>query len=176
MAHSYSHLFDLPITMFRFFTVYGPWGRPDMAPNKFAKAIFEGESIDVYNAGEMWRDFTFIDDLVEAMRRLISKQPTRGECTNDNFIDDDNQSPVAAFRVVNIGNSKPIKLTKFIQALENATGRTAEKNLLPMQPGEVVSTWADNALLHALTGFVPETDISFGVANFIAWYREYYQI
>lgn len=176
MAHSYSHLFDLPITMFRFFTVYGPWGRPDMAPNKFAKAIFEGESIDVYNAGEMWRDFTFIDDLVEAMRRLINKQPSLGECENDNFIDDYNQSPVAPFRVVNIGNSKPIKLTKFIQAFENATGRTAEKNLLPMQPGEVVSTWADNSLLHALTGFVPETDISFGVANFIAWYREYYEI
>lgn len=175
MAHSYSHLFDLPITMFRFFTVYGPWGRPDMAPNKFAKAIFEGGPIDVYNEGEMWRDFTYIDDLVEAMYRLISKKPTRDGSGNDNFIDGDNQSPVAPFRIVNIGNSSPVKLTEFIQAFESATGRIVEKNLLPMQPGDVVSTWADNSLLHTLTGFVPDTDISYGVANFITWYRDYYQ-
>ena len=139
MAHSYSHLFDLPITMFRFFTVYGPWGRPDMAPNKFAKAIFEGGPIDVYNEGEMWRDFTYIDDLVEAMYRLISKKPTRDGSGNDNFINGDNQSPVAPFRIVNIGNSSPVKLTEFIQAFESATGRIVEKNLLPMQPGDVVS-------------------------------------
>ena len=175
LAHSYSHLFDLPITMFRFFTVYGPWGRPDMAPNKFAKAIFEGGPIDVYNEGEMWRDFTYIDDLVEAMYRLISKKPTRDGSGNDNFIDGDNQSPVAPFRIVNIGNSSPVKLTEFIQAFESATGRIVEKNLLPMQPGDVVSTWADNSLLHTLTGFVPDTDISYGVANFITWYRDYYQ-
>ena len=176
IAHSYSHLFNLPTTMFRFFTVYGPWGRPDMAPNKFAKAIFEGLPIDVYNEGEMWRDFTYIDDLIEGMYLLISKVPSSLDDPVNVGILDDSISPVAPFRVVNIGNANTVKLVDFIAAFEDAIGKPAQKNLLPIQPGDVVSTWADNSLLKYLTGFAPKTDISIGVANFIKWYRDYYRV
>ena len=176
MAHSYSHLFELPITMFRFFTVYGPWGRPDMAPIKFAKAILNGEPISVYNRGEMWRDFTYIDDLVEAIFRLISATPSVNEDSVEIESSNDSTSPVAPFRVVNIGNSNAVKLTDFISAFEKALGLKAKKNLLPMQPGDVVSTWADTDLLKSLTGFTPNTDIDEGVKNFIEWYRDYYDV
>lgn len=171
MAHSYAHLFDLPVTMFRFFTVYGPWGRPDMAPIKFARAIFAGEPIDVYNQGNMRRDFTYIDDLVEAIRRLMDAVPER---PNGEVAEGDSLSPVAPFRVVNIGNSQPVELLDFIAAMETAAGVPVHRNMMPMQPGDVPATWADATLLKQLTGFQPDTDVATGVARFIDWYRAYY--
>ena len=176
MAHSYSHLFELPITMFRFFTVYGPWGRPDMAPIKFAKAIFNGEPINVYNRGEMWRDFTYIDDLVEAIFRLVFTIPSVKDDNLESVSLNDSTSLVAPFRIVNIGNSTTVKLTDFIGAFEKAIGTKAKKTLLPMQPGDVAATWADTSLLESLTGFRPNTSIDEGVKTFIAWYRDYYDV
>ncbi|MCB5410725.1 NAD-dependent epimerase/dehydratase family protein [Pseudogemmobacter faecipullorum] len=173
MAHSYAHLYDLPVTMFRFFTVYGPWGRPDMAPYKFTRAILQGQPIDVYNHGDMKRDFTCITDLAEAIRRLIDAVPRRpgpsGPPAGDSL------SPVAPWRVVNIGNAAPVQLSDFIAAIEAATGKKAIRNLMPMQPGDVPATWADTRLLQQLTGFQPATDIRTGVQAFVAWYRDYYQ-
>ena len=174
MAHSYAHLFDLPVTMFRFFTVYGPWGRPDMALFKFTKAMLSGDPIDVYNHGEMMRDFTYIDDLVEAMRRLIDTPPLRPETPAD-IAEGDSLSPVAPWRVVNIGNSRPVQLGAMIAALEDALGMEARRNLMPMQPGDVPATGADAELLKALTGYVPSTDIADGVRNFVEWYRDFYE-
>ncbi|MDB4132555.1 NAD-dependent epimerase/dehydratase family protein [Amylibacter sp.] len=176
MAHSYSHLFNLPITMFRFFTVYGPWGRPDMALFKFTKAILDGDPIDVYNHGEMSRDFTYIDDLVQGIRLLIDAVPENLggiEAYSKTF---DSKSCVAPFRAVNIGNSKPQKLTNFIKAIEQSIGIRAVKNFMPMQAGDVPSTWADTMLLEQLTGYRPQTDLTNGVKNFITWYREYYNV
>jgi UDP-glucuronate 4-epimerase len=170
MAHSYAHLYDLPITMFRFFTVYGPWGRPDMALFKFTKAILNGDAIDVYNHGDMKRDFTYIDDLVHAIRLLIDAAPHRLETVPEG----DSLSPVAPFRVVNIGNSEPVQLLAFIEAIEAATGLSAQKNMMPMQAGDVPATWADARLLTSLTGYAPKTQVPEGVANFVAWYRAYY--
>ena len=170
MAHSYAHLYDLPITMFRFFTVYGPWGRPDMALFKFTKAILNGDAIDVYNHGDMKRDFTYIDDLVQAIRLLIDAAPRRLETVPEG----DSLSPVAPFRVVNIGNSEPVQLLAFIEAIEAATGLSAQKNMMPMQAGDVPATWADASLLTSLTGYAPKTQVPEGVANFVAWYRAYY--
>jgi len=170
MAHSYAHLYDLPITMFRFFTVYGPWGRPDMALFKFTKAILNGDAIDVYNHGDMKRDFTYIDDLVRAIRLLIDAAPHRLETVPEG----DSLSPVAPFRVVNIGNSEPVQLLAFIEAIEAATGLSAQKNMMPMQAGDVPATWADARLLTSLTGYAPKTQVPEGVANFVAWYRAYY--
>ena len=175
MAHSYAHLFDLPVTMFRFFTVYGPWGRPDMALFKFTRAMLAGEAIDVYNHGEMMRDFTYVEDLVEAIRRLIDAAPIRPESAED-IAEGDSLSPVAPWRVVNIGNSKPVQLGDMIAAIEDALGIKAKRNLMPMQPGDVPATWADAELLRTLTGYVPETDIREGVRRFVAWYRDYYQV
>lgn len=175
MAHSYAHLFDLPVTMFRFFTVYGPWGRPDMALFKFTRAMLAGEAIDVYNHGEMMRDFTYVEDLVEAIRRLIDAVPVRPESAED-IAKGDSLSPVAPWRVVNIGNSKPVQLGDMIAAIEDALGIKAKRNLMPMQPGDVPATWADAELLRTLTGYVPETDIREGVRRFVAWYRDYYQV
>lgn len=175
MAHSYAHLFDLPVTMFRFFTVYGPWGRPDMALFKFTRAMLAGEAIDVYNHGEMMRDFTYVEDLVEAIRRLIDAAPVRPENAED-IAEGDSLSPVAPWRVVNIGNSKPVQLGDMIAAIEDALGIEAKRNLMPMQPGDVPATWADAELLRELTGYVPETDIREGVRRFVAWYRDYYQV
>ena len=175
MAHSYAHLFDLPVTMFRFFTVYGPWGRPDMALFKFTRAMLAGEAIDVYNHGEMMRDFTYVEDLVEAIRRLIDAAPIRPESAED-IAEGDSLSPVAPWRVVNIGNSKPVQLGDMIAAIEDALGMEAKRNLMPMQPGDVPATWADAELLRTLTGYVPETDIREGVRRFVAWYRDYYQV
>jgi len=175
MAHSYAHLFDLPVTMFRFFTVYGPWGRPDMALFKFTRAMLAGEAIDVYNHGEMMRDFTYVEDLVEAIRRLIDAAPIRPESAED-IAEGDSLSPVAPWRVVNIGNSKTVQLGDMIAAIEDALGMEAKRNLMPMQPGDVPATWADAELLRTLTGYVPETDIREGVRRFVAWYRDYYQV
>ncbi|MBO6758652.1 MAG: GDP-mannose 4,6-dehydratase [Roseibium sp.] len=174
MAHSYAHLFGLPVTMFRFFTVYGPWGRPDMALFKFTRAILEDRPIDVYNHGNMQRDFTYVEDLVEAIRLLIDAVPQRPV---DGVVEDgDSLSPVAPWRIVNIGNSEPVRLTEFIEAIEEATGRTAKQNLMDIQPGDVPATWADASLLQSLTGYRPRTGIRDGVEQFVAWYRDYYQV
>ncbi|WP_420005677.1 NAD-dependent epimerase/dehydratase family protein [Arenibacterium sp. LLYu02] len=172
MAHSYAHLFDLPITMFRFFTVYGPWGRPDMALFKFTKAILEGKPIDVYNYGDMKRDFTYVEDLVHAIRLLIDAVPVRP--ADGRVEEGDSLSPVAPFRVVNIGNNDAVQLTDFIAAIEVATGRKAERNLMPMQAGDVPATWANTDLLQKLTGYAPTTSVTEGVAQFVRWYRQYY--
>jgi UDP-glucuronate 4-epimerase len=174
MAHSYAHLYDLPTTMFRFFTVYGPWGRPDMALFKFTRAILQDEAIDVYNHGDMQRDFTYIDDLVEGIVALMQAVPVRPE--KGLVPPGDSLSPVAPFRVVNIGNANPVQLTEFIAAIETATGRVAKQNLLPIQPGDVPATWADTALLEQLTGHIPAITVSEGVNHFVAWYRQHYKI
>ncbi|MDP4575564.1 NAD-dependent epimerase/dehydratase family protein [Qipengyuania sp. G39] len=175
MAHSYAHLFDLPVTMFRFFTVYGPWGRPDMALFKFVRAILQGEAIDVYNHGRMMRDFTYVEDLVEAIRRLIDVPPVRpGD--GEEIAEHDSLSPVAPWRIVNIGNSAPVELMDMIEAVEAALGMTAEKNFMEMQAGDVPATWADTELLESLTGYVPRTDIRDGVRSFVEWYRDYYKV
>ncbi|OWJ84125.1 UDP-glucuronate 5-epimerase [Haematobacter missouriensis] len=172
MAHSYAHLYGLPTTMFRFFTVYGPWGRPDMALFKFTRAVLEGKSIDIYNHGDMKRDFTYVTDLVEGIAGLIGVLP--GQEPVGAF---DSLSPVAPFRVVNIGNGSPVPLMDFVSAIEAATGREAAKNFLPMQPGDVPATWADATLLTRLLGQpLPKTDIRDGVARFVEWYRDYYRI
>ncbi|WP_170379413.1 GDP-mannose 4,6-dehydratase [Ruegeria atlantica] len=173
MAHSYAHLFDLPITMFRFFTVYGPWGRPDMALFKFTKAILEGNAIDVYNHGDMKRDFTYVEDLVEAIRLLMDAVPVRP--ADGNVREGDSLSPVAPHRVVNIGNNDAVQLTAFIEAIETATGIKANKNMMPMQPGDVPATWADASLLRELTGYQPRTSVEDGVAEFVKWYRDFYR-
>lgn len=169
MAHSYAHLYAVPTTMFRFFTVYGPWGRPDMALFKFTSAILSGKAIDIYNHGEMRRDFTYVDDLVEGIVRLIGVPPLERVGARDSL------SPVAPFRVVNIGNGAPVGLMEFVAAIEAVTGLTALKTLLPMQPGDVPATWADAGLIEALTGPLPRTDIAEGVRRFVDWYREYYR-
>ncbi|PLL11019.1 UDP-glucuronate 5-epimerase [Tabrizicola sp. TH137] len=170
MGHSYAHLYAIPTTMFRFFTVYGPWGRPDMALFKFVKAILAGEAIDIYNHGDMRRDFTYVDDLIEGISRLIDCAPAASMGPLDSL------SPVAPFRIVNIGNGSPVGLMDFVQAVEEATGRIAEKNLLPMQPGDVPATWADAGLIEALTGPLPRTDIRDGVRRFVDWYRDFYRV
>ena len=170
MAHSYAHLFNLPITMFRFFTVYGPWGRPDMALFKFTDRILSGQAIDVYNHGNMMRDFTYIDDIVKAIRLLIDAVPETGKSVSSN----DSLSPVAPFRVVNIGNSNQVQLSNFIEAIESSLGQKAIKNLLPIQPGDVPTTLASTSLLADLTKFQPGTNISDGVRKFIDWYMDYY--
>ncbi len=170
IAHSYAHLWKQPTTAFRFFTVYGPWGRPDMALFKFTDAILKDRPIDVYNHGMMERDFTYVEDLVEAITRLIPCRPEIGRPVSPA----DSLSPVAPYRLVNIGNANPVRLLEFIAAIERATGREAIRNLMDMQPGEVLKTWADASLLQALTGYRPTTDVPTGVAAFVAWFREHY--
>jgi UDP-glucuronate 4-epimerase len=172
VGHCYAHLWNQPVTAFRFFTVYGPWGRPDMAPSKFTDLILRGQPIDIYNHGEMERDFTFIDDLVEAIVRLIPAVPKRGEMVAAC----DNVSPVAPFRLVNIGNGQPVQLMQFIAEIERCTGRTAIRHYMDMQPGEVVKTWASADLLEALTGFRPSTPVARGVEQFVAWFRDYHKL
>ena len=176
IAHSYSHIFKLPITMCRFFTVYGPWGRPDMALFKFTKAMLENKEIDVYNNGQMRRDFTYIDDLVTGIILLISTAPDYLFDTNQLVSRNDSKSPVAPFRVVNIGNSTSEKLMDYISALEEALGIEAKKNFMPMQQGDVVATWADSQLLETLTGYRPATHIRTGVKHFVDWYRSFYGV
>ena len=174
MAHSYAHLYDIPTTMFRFFTVYGPWGRPDMALFKFTKAILEGAPIDVYNHGNMMRDFTYVTDLVHGIRLLIDAVPER-PADEDQIPQGDSLSPVAPYRVVNIGNGTPVKLMDYIEAIEEALGMTAQKNMMDMQPGDVPGTWAEAELLRGLTGYAPSTDVRTGVKSFVDWYRDYYR-
>ncbi|PIE12415.1 MAG: UDP-glucuronate 5-epimerase [Rhodobacterales bacterium] len=171
MAHSYAHLYGLPTTMFRFFTVYGPWGRPDMALFKFTRAILNDTPIDIYNHGDMQRDFTYATDLVEGIRRLVDAVPATGQP-----VAGDSLSPVAPYRVVNIGHGSPVKLTDFVDAIEAATGRVARRKLMEMQPGDVPATWADASLLQTLVGELPETPLACGVGNFVEWYRRYYNV
>jgi len=175
MAHSYAHLYDIPTTMFRFFTVYGPWGRPDMAPIKFAKAIYADEPIDVYNHGKMKRDFTYVEDLTEGILRLIDAAPVRPD-SEDDIEEGDSLSAVAPFRSVNIGNAEPVPLMDFISAMESAIGREAKKNFMDIQPGDVPATWADISLLKRLTGYAPTTDVCAGAKQFVRWYRDYYDV
>lgn len=172
MSHSYAHLYGIPTSCFRFFTVYGPWGRPDMALFKFVSAIEKGEPIEVYGEGRMRRDFTYVDDLVEAIVRLIEAAPERDRPLAAPGVTD-SLSAVAPWRVVNIGGGQPVGLMAFIEATEAALGKKADKRMLPMQMGDVAQTWADPALLKALTGYVPATEIGSGVGKFVAWYREY---
>ena len=174
MAHSYSYLWKLPITMFRFFTVYGPWGRPDMAVFKFVSSILKDKPIDIYNNGDMYRDFTYIDDLVEGIRLLINKVPTVK--TNTEKLKNDGTSLVAPFRIVNIGNSNKVRLIDFIEAIEDIMGKKAIRNYMSMQKGDVPATWADTSLLESLTGFKPQTNYKDGIRNFIKWYRNYYNL
>ena len=173
MAHAYSHLFKIPITMLRLFTVYGPWGRPDMALFKFAAALFGGRPIDIYNHGKMSRDFTYIDDLVEAMLRLLNRGPPLAEVRGPPLAED-SLSPVAPWRVVNIGAETPVALMDFVAAIEVATGARAKCNFVDMQQGDVPVTFADTSLLSALTGFTPKTQLKEGVKAFIAWYHDYF--
>jgi UDP-glucuronate 4-epimerase len=175
MAHSNAHIWNLPTTCFRFFTVYGPWGRPDMALFKFTRGILEGTPIDIYNDGEMYRDFTYVTDLVRGIRLLIDAAPVRPARPED-IAEGDSLSPVAPFRVVNIGNGEKVRLMDFVTAIETECGRTAVKNFMPMQPGDVPATWADASLLKALTGYAPQTGFREGVARFVAWYRDYYAV
>lgn len=170
MGHSYSYLHKMPITMFRFFTVYGPWGRPDMALFKFTKGILNGVPIDIYNNGDMYRDFTYVDDLVYAISRLVNTIPEQGAAPSDS----DSLSSVAPYRVVNIGNSNKVRLLDFVEAIEECVGRSAVRNYLPMQMGDVPATWADCGLLNILTNYRPNTNIKAGVRKFVEWYREYY--
>lgn len=174
MAHTYSHLYGIPTTGLRFFTVYGPWGRPDMALFKFTKAMLEGKSIDVYNYGKMKRDFTYIDDIVEAIIRMqdIIPQPNP-EWTVETGSPADSSAP---YRVYNIGNSSPVELMDYITALEEALGMVAEKNMMPIQPGDVLETSADTKPLYDMVGFRPQTTVSQGVKNFVDWYKAYYKV
>jgi len=174
MAHTYSHLFALPTTGLRFFTVYGPWGRPDMALFLFTKAIMEGRPIDVFNHGKMQRDFTFIDDIVEGVVRVLDKPAVPNPDFDANQPDPGTSN--APYRVFNIGNNQPVKLMEYIDALETALGKVAEKNFLPMQPGDVPATYADTAELDAWIGFKPNTPVREGVSRFVEWYRDYYKI
>ena len=171
MVHSYSHLWGIAATSVRFFTVYGPWGRPDMALFKFVSAIQADKAIDIYGEGKMRRDFTYVDDLVDALVRLAGKPPVKGQPVKG-----DSLSAVAPYRVVNIAGGKPSELMAFVAAVESAMGKPAKRNMLPMQQGDVVATQSDTALLHELIGEVPETPIEVGVARFVEWYRHYYGV
>jgi UDP-glucuronate 4-epimerase len=174
MAHAYSNLYHIPTTGLRFFTVYGPYGRPDMALFLFTKAILEGKPIDVFNQGKMRRDFTYVDDIVEGIVRLIPKPPTgnpgwRGE-------NPDPASSFAPYKIYNIGNNHPVELLHFIEVLESKLGRKAVKNLLPLQEGDVPETYADVDDLMRDVGFKPSTSIETGIGNFVNWYKEYYKV
>ena len=173
MAHSYSHLFNIPTTIFRFFTVYGPWGRPDMAYFKFTKNILLDKPIDVYNNGNMIRDFTYISDLVRSIYLLIPKMPNIVKKRKES-IKNDSISDVAPFRVVNIGNSQPVNLLDYINELERALGKNAKKNFLGMQDGDIHKTHSNIDLLEALTGFSPKTTLHEGISKFVKWYKSYY--
>ena len=173
MAHAYAHLWNIPTTMFRFFTVYGPWGRPDLAYFKFTEAILNDRPIDIYNHGEMYRDFTYVTDLVRAIRLLIDVVPERP--ADGAVPEGDSLSPVAPWRVVNIGNSQKVRLLDFIEAIEDCLGKKAIRNYMDMQPGDVPATWADASLLQRLTGYRPQTELRDGIARFVEWYRDYYR-
>jgi UDP-glucuronate 4-epimerase len=172
MAHTYSHLFKLPTTGLRFFTVYGPWGRPDMALFLFVKAILEGRPIELFNNGEMQRDFTYIDDIVEGLVRVLKNPPKENPAWSP--MNPDPGSSSAPYKVYNIGNSSPVKLSEFVDAIEEALGKKAEKILLPMQPGDVPATWADVSDLTHDLGYKPSTPIKLGVARFVEWYKSFF--
>lgn len=174
MSHTYSHLYQLPTTGLRFFTVYGPWGRPDMALFKFTRAMIAGEAIDVYNQGQMKRDFTYIDDIAEAIVRLQDVIPQADE--NWTVEAGSPATSSAPYRVYNIGNSQPVTLINYIEAIEKALGVTAVKNLMPMQPGDVLETSADTEALFKAIGFKPQTGVEEGVKRFVDWYRDFYQV
>ena len=174
MSHTYSHLYQLPTTGLRFFTVYGPWGRPDMALFKFTRAMIAGEAIDVYNQGQMKRDFTYIDDIAEAIVRLQDVIPQQDD---DWTVETGSPATSSApYRVYNIGNSQPVTLMNYIEAIEKALGITAKKNLMPMQPGDVLETSADTEALYKAIGFKPQTGVEEGVKNFVDWYRDFYRV
>jgi UDP-glucuronate 4-epimerase len=174
MAHAYSYLYGIPVTGLRFFTVYGPWGRPDMALFLFTKAILAGEPIKVFNYGKMRRDFTYIDDVVEGVVRLINKKPEPNFAwSGDN---PDTGTSLAPYKIYNIGNNKPIELMQFIAVLEEKLGRKAKKEFLPLQAGDVPETYADVDDLMCAVGFQPSTPIEVGIERFVAWYREYYGV
>ena len=174
MAHSYAHLWKIPTTMFRFFTVYGPWGRPDMALFKFVSATINEKPIDIYNNGEMYRDFTYVDDLVRGIYLLLDVVPDLK--IENKKLGVDSHSLVAPYRIVNIGNSRKINLIDFIEAIEEVLGKKAKRNYMPMQKGDVHSTWADASLLRNLTSYSPQTNFKEGIAHFVKWYRNYYNI
>ena len=173
MGHAYAHLWNLPTTMFRFFTVYGTWGRPDLALYKFVEAILDDRPIDIYNHGDMYRDFTYVDDLVRGIRLLIDAVPAR-PASREAIPEWDSLSPVAPFRIVNIGNSDKVRLLDFIEAIEDALGKKAIRNYMEMQKGDVPATWADTTALQNLTGYRPRTSFKDGIARFVAWFRDYY--
>lgn len=177
MAHSYAHLYGLPCTGLRFFTVYGPWGRPDMALFKFTRAILSGEAIDVYNNGDMRRDFTYVDDIVTGVVRVFDR-PARPDPGWDPASEhpDPGASGIAPFRIYNIGRGSPVPLMDFIRVLEDKLGRRAVCNMLPMQPGDVAATFADTSALARDTGYAPSTSVETGVGRFVDWYREYYGV
>ncbi len=174
MAHTYAHLYGLPCTGLRFFTVYGPWGRPDMALFLFTKAILEGKPIDVYNHGKMQRDFTYIDDVVEGVVRVLDRNPAPNTAWSNERPDPG--TSWAPYRLYNIGNHAPVELLRFIEVLEEALGRKAEKNFLPMQPGDVPATYADVSALVRDVGFQPSTTIEVGIPRFVEWYRRFYKV
>jgi UDP-glucuronate 4-epimerase len=174
MAHTYSHLFGLPTTGLRFFTVYGPWGRPDMALFLFTKAILEGRPIDVFNYGKMQRDFTYVDDIVEGVIRVLDRVATANPQYDATLADPATSN--APYRVFNIGNNNPVPLLDFIGCIEDALGMQAEKRLLPLQDGDVPATYANTDALQQWVGFVPGTSVQTGIANFVAWYRDYYKV
>jgi len=174
MAHTYSHLYNLPTTGLRFFTVYGPWGRPDMALFIFVKAILEGKPIDVFNFGEMQRDFTYVDDIVEGVIRVIDAPPAgKSEWSGKN---PDPGSSAAPYKIYNIGNNNPVRLMDFIEAIEENIGKKAEKNLLPLQPGDVPATYANVADLIADLDYKPSTPVKEGIRRFVEWYKNFYKI
>jgi UDP-glucuronate 4-epimerase len=175
MAHSSAHLWKIPTTMFRFFTVYGPWGRPDMAPMLFVRAALEGEAIRIYNHGKMSRDFTYVTDLVRGIRLLIDTPPVEPASPAE-IVPGDSLSPVAPWRIVNIGNSTRVALMDFVTEIERALGIEVKKSFLPMQKGDVPETWADCNLLMRLTGYRPETGLREGVVAFVDWYRDFYRV
>lgn len=174
MAHAYSKLYSLPVTGLRFFTVYGPWGRPDMSPFLFMDAILHGRPIKVFNNGDMWRDFTYIDDIVEGVVRIAMVKPEPNPDWDGKEADP--ASSVAPYRVYNIGNQHPTRLMDYIQCIESAAGCEAKKEMLPMQPGDVYRTWADSSALAEATGFAPSTDLQDGINRTLEWYREFYNL
>lgn len=174
MAHTYAHLFRIPLTGLRFFTVYGPWTRPDMALFKFTKAIIEGSPIEIYNQGDMIRDFTYVDDIVEGITRIADKPATANDAFDASRPDPASSS--APYRIYNIGNSEPVKLLDYVDAIEEAVGRKAERRYLPMQPGDMLATYADVDDLIETTGFRPKTSVREGVKAFVDWYRDYYKV
>ncbi|MGY3858897.1 NAD-dependent epimerase [Aeromonas intestinalis] len=171
MAHSYSHLYGLPTTGLRFFTVYGPWGRPDMALFKFVRAILNDEPIDIYNQGQLSRDFTHIDDIVEGIVRVADRPPQANPAWHGQT-----ESSSAPYRLLNIGNGSPVRLLDFVDAIESALGKPAIRNLLPMQPGDVLATWADTETLFEVTGYRPRVGLKEGVESFVHWYRAYHGV